>query len=160
MADLKFEPISHYHAEFIARAKIRPGFTEAYAVLEREFALARQTLDARFMPGAAQGPTKAQPPHTPHCGTQAMRTQARNPYAKPSATVTPTAASGWRVWLAALSLALSLCACGMETAATAAKLQAQQAQAAKQQLDAARQQLEQANAQLQARKQQMDAAAQ
>lgn len=92
-----------------------------------------------------------------------MQTQARTSYAKPSATVTPTAASGWRVWLAVLSLAPSLCACGMETAATAAaaaKLQAQQAQAAQQQLDAARQQLEQANAQLKARKQQMDAAAQ
>ena len=47
MADLKFEPISHYHAEFIARAKLRPGFSKAYAGLELEYALARQTLDAR-----------------------------------------------------------------------------------------------------------------
>ena len=66
MADLKFELIAHDHAEFIARAKLRPGFTEAYAVLEREYALARQTLDARCTPDAAQDPTKAQPPHAPH----------------------------------------------------------------------------------------------
>jgi hypothetical protein len=66
MAALKFEPIAHGHAEFIARAKLRPGFTEAYAVPEREFALARQTRDARCTSDAAQGPTNVQPPHTPH----------------------------------------------------------------------------------------------
>jgi hypothetical protein len=35
MADLKFKPVPHNHAEFIARAKLRPGFSEAYAALER-----------------------------------------------------------------------------------------------------------------------------
>ena len=35
MADLKFKPVPHNHAEFIARAKLKPGFSEAYAALER-----------------------------------------------------------------------------------------------------------------------------
>ncbi len=35
MADLKFKPVPHNHAEFISRAKLRPGFSEAYAALER-----------------------------------------------------------------------------------------------------------------------------
>lgn len=35
MADLKFKPVPHNHAEFIARAKLRPGFSDAYAALER-----------------------------------------------------------------------------------------------------------------------------
>lgn len=95
-----------------------------------------------------------------------MQTKPRTPDAKTMITATtaaPTVASTWQVRLAALSLALSLYGCGMETAATAAaaaKLQAQQAQAAQQQLEAVKQQLEQANAQLEARKQSMDAASQ
>jgi len=90
-----------------------------------------------------------------------MQTKPRTPDAKTmvtATTATPTAASTWQVRLAALSLALSLYGCGMETAA--AKLQAQQAQAAQQQLEAVKQQLERANAQLEARKQSMDAASQ
>ena len=35
MTNLKFKPVPHNHAEFIARAKLRPGFSEAYAALER-----------------------------------------------------------------------------------------------------------------------------
>jgi DNA-binding XRE family transcriptional regulator len=54
MADLKFEPIAQDHAEFIARTKLRPGFTEAYAVLEREYALASQMLGARTKAGLTQ----------------------------------------------------------------------------------------------------------
>lgn len=44
MADLKFKPVPHNHAEFIARAKLRPGFSEAYECLELEYALAGQML--------------------------------------------------------------------------------------------------------------------
>lgn len=35
MADLKFKPVPHNHAEFLARAKLKPGFSEAYVALER-----------------------------------------------------------------------------------------------------------------------------
>jgi len=66
MADLKFKPVTHDHAQFIARAKLRPDFSEAYASLEMEYALARQTPGARCRPGAAQDPTKVQPQHPPH----------------------------------------------------------------------------------------------
>jgi hypothetical protein len=36
MAELKFKPVTHDHAQFIARAKLRPDFSEAYASLEME----------------------------------------------------------------------------------------------------------------------------
>ena len=35
MTDLKFKPVPHNHAEFIERAKLKPGFSEAYAALEQ-----------------------------------------------------------------------------------------------------------------------------
>jgi len=147
MAALKFEPVPHDHAQFIARAKLRPGFSEAYAGLELEYTLASQMLGARAKACLSQ--------HV--LGGDASNELSAKP------CVTGTAVTPWSLRLTALALALSLSACGLETAATAAaaaKLQAQQAQVAQQQLDAARQQLEQANAQLEARKQQMDAAAQ
>ena len=66
MADLKLKPVPHDHAEFMAQATLRPDFSAAYAVLEHKYALARHTLGARCEPGAAQDPTKVQPPHTTH----------------------------------------------------------------------------------------------
>ena len=42
MTDLKFKPVPHNHAEFIERAKLKPGFSEAYAALEQ--------VKARFEP--------------------------------------------------------------------------------------------------------------
>ncbi|MEI7514499.1 MAG: helix-turn-helix transcriptional regulator [Betaproteobacteria bacterium] len=54
MADLKFEPIAHDHAQFIARAKLRPGFSEAYAGLELEYTLDSQILGARAKAGLTQ----------------------------------------------------------------------------------------------------------
>jgi multidrug efflux pump subunit AcrA (membrane-fusion protein) len=147
MADLKFKPVAHNHAKFMARAKRKPGFSKAYVGLGLEYALAGQMLGARAKACLSQ--------HV--VGGDASNELSAKP------CVPCTAATPWPLRLTALALALSLSACGLETAATAAsaaKLQAQQAQAAQQQLDAARQQLEQANAQLEARKQQMDAAAQ
>ena len=47
MADLKFKPVPHDHPEFIKRAKLRPGFSEAYAGLKVEYALVSQMLAAR-----------------------------------------------------------------------------------------------------------------
>lgn len=147
MADLKFKPVPHNLAKFMARAKRKPVFSKAYAGLELEYALASQMLGARAKAGLSQ--------HV--FGGVASNELSAKP------CVNDTSATPWSLRLTALALALSLSACGLETAATAAaaaKLQAQQAQVAQQQLDAARQQLEQANAQLEARKQQMDAAAQ
>ena len=54
MADLKYKPAPHPHAAFLARAKQRPGFTEAYESLELEYALANQMLKARAKAGLTQ----------------------------------------------------------------------------------------------------------
>jgi len=54
MADLKYTPVRHNHAEFLATAKERPGFAEAYESLELEYALASQMLEARSKAGLTQ----------------------------------------------------------------------------------------------------------
>ncbi|MCE4538571.1 helix-turn-helix domain-containing protein [Pelomonas sp. P7] len=54
MADLKYKPVRHNHAEFLAKAKQRPGFSEAYDSLELEYALAGQMLKARAKAGLTQ----------------------------------------------------------------------------------------------------------
>ena len=47
MAELKYEPAQHNHAEFLAEARQRPGFNEAYDSLELEYTIAIQPLKAR-----------------------------------------------------------------------------------------------------------------
>ena len=54
MADLKYPPVRHDHAAFIAKARIRAGFTEAYDELALEYALASQMLKARAKAGLTQ----------------------------------------------------------------------------------------------------------
>ncbi len=54
MPDLKYKPVHHSHSEFLAKAKQRPGFTEAYGSLELEYALASQMLKARSKAGLTQ----------------------------------------------------------------------------------------------------------
>ena len=54
MADLKFKPVAHDHAAFLAKAKGRDGFAEAYDALELEYALASQMLKARAKAGLTQ----------------------------------------------------------------------------------------------------------
>jgi DNA-binding XRE family transcriptional regulator len=54
MADLKFKPVRHNQADFLAKAKQRPGFAEAYEALELEYALAGQMLKARAKAGLTQ----------------------------------------------------------------------------------------------------------
>ncbi len=54
MADLIYKPVPHLHAEFIANAKLRPGFTDAYEELALEYALASQMLKARAKAGLTQ----------------------------------------------------------------------------------------------------------
>ncbi len=44
MADLKYNPVPHNHAEFLASARKREGFAEVYDSLELEYALAWQML--------------------------------------------------------------------------------------------------------------------
>lgn len=54
MADLKYQPVHHKHADFLAKAKQRPGFAEAYEALALEYALADQMLKARAKAGLTQ----------------------------------------------------------------------------------------------------------
>lgn len=54
MADTKFKPVKHNHEEFIAKARQRPGFEEAYRASELEYALANQMLKARTKAGLTQ----------------------------------------------------------------------------------------------------------
>lgn len=54
MSELKYKPVRHKHAAFIERARERKGFSEAYAVLELEYALVSQLLRARARAGLTQ----------------------------------------------------------------------------------------------------------
>jgi DNA-binding XRE family transcriptional regulator len=54
MAELKYEPVPHRHQEFLANARERPGFTEAYEGLALEYAVADEMLKARAMAGLTQ----------------------------------------------------------------------------------------------------------
>lgn len=54
MADLKYTPIEHDHAAFLARAHKRKGFIEAYDALALEYLLADQMLKARSRAGLTQ----------------------------------------------------------------------------------------------------------
>ena len=54
MADLKYQPVRHNHAEFLATARQRPGFSDAYDSLELEYTIASQMLKARAKAGLTQ----------------------------------------------------------------------------------------------------------
>lgn len=54
MADLKYNPVPQNHSEFLAAARKRQGFAEAYDSLELEYALAGQMLKARSKAGMTQ----------------------------------------------------------------------------------------------------------
>ena len=54
MADLKYQPVRHNHAEFLATARQRRGFNDAYDSLELEYTVASQMLKARAKAGLTQ----------------------------------------------------------------------------------------------------------
>ena len=54
MADLKYKPVSHNHADFSATARQRLGFNDAYDSLELEYTVASQMLKARAKAGMTQ----------------------------------------------------------------------------------------------------------
>lgn len=54
MADLKYKPVPHNHAEFLASARKRRGFAEEYDSLQLEYELAGQMLKARTKAGMTQ----------------------------------------------------------------------------------------------------------
>jgi DNA-binding XRE family transcriptional regulator len=54
MPSLKYEPVPHDHKSFVAKARARKGFTEAYDALELEYRLASEMLRARARAGLTQ----------------------------------------------------------------------------------------------------------
>jgi DNA-binding XRE family transcriptional regulator len=54
MANLKYTPVKHDHQAFLAKARARKGFTEAYNGLELEYRVADQLLKARARAGLTQ----------------------------------------------------------------------------------------------------------
>jgi len=54
MAELKYKPVPHNHAEFMVRARARKGFSAAYEALELEYQVASQMLKARSRAGLTQ----------------------------------------------------------------------------------------------------------
>lgn len=54
MAELKFKPVKHDHKTFLARARARKGFSDAYDALELEYQVAGQLLKARARAGLTQ----------------------------------------------------------------------------------------------------------
>lgn len=54
MADLKYQPVTHDHSEFLKVAGKRKGFNKAYEELEEEYALAKEMLAARARVGLSQ----------------------------------------------------------------------------------------------------------
>ena len=54
MADLKYTPVRHNHDQFLAKARERKGFTEAYESLELEYQVVNQLLKARARAGLTQ----------------------------------------------------------------------------------------------------------
>jgi DNA-binding XRE family transcriptional regulator len=54
LAELKCKPVRHDHARFLAKAKQRPGFAEAYESIELKYALASQLLKTRAKAGLTQ----------------------------------------------------------------------------------------------------------
>jgi DNA-binding XRE family transcriptional regulator len=54
MAELKHDPIRHDHEEFLAKARLRKGFSEVYDALDLEYQVADQLLKARARAGLTQ----------------------------------------------------------------------------------------------------------
>ena len=54
MADVKYKPVRHNHVTFLAKARARAGFSQAYDALELEYQLIGQMLNARSKAGLTQ----------------------------------------------------------------------------------------------------------
>lgn len=54
MVELKYEPVRHDRKAFLAKARARKGFTEAFDALELEYQVAGQMLKARSRAGLTQ----------------------------------------------------------------------------------------------------------
>jgi DNA-binding XRE family transcriptional regulator len=54
MARPTYKPVPHDHEAFLAKARVREGFSEAYEALALEYQVAEQMLKARTLAGLTQ----------------------------------------------------------------------------------------------------------
>jgi len=54
MADMKHSTVVHDPEKFLAKARLRKGFTKAYEAIETEYAIVAQLLKARTRAGLTQ----------------------------------------------------------------------------------------------------------
>lgn len=54
MAELKYTPVPHDHKAFMAKARAREGFNEAYDALDLKYQVSAQMLNARARAGLSQ----------------------------------------------------------------------------------------------------------
>lgn len=54
MPNLKYQPVPYNHEEFLAKARAKEGFSEAYDALTLEYQLVDQLLKARTRAGLTQ----------------------------------------------------------------------------------------------------------
>ena len=54
MPESKYTPVKHDHADFLSKARQKPGFTEAYDAMALEYAVVDQLLKARTKAGLSQ----------------------------------------------------------------------------------------------------------
>lgn len=54
MPESKYSPVKHDHAAFLAKARKKPGFAEAYDALALEYVIVDQLLKARTRAGLSQ----------------------------------------------------------------------------------------------------------
>ncbi|MGP1681247.1 MAG: helix-turn-helix domain-containing protein [Giesbergeria sp.] len=92
MADLKYQPVRHNHADFLAIAWQRPGLNDAYDSLELEYTVASQRLKARAKAGLTQdavaermGTTKSAISRLERAGRPAPSLATLKKYAEPAA---------------------------------------------------------------------------
>ena len=79
MADLKYKPVPHDHKAFLARARARKGFDEAYNALALEYQVASQMFKARSRAGLTQDAVAERMGTTKRAQSRASRRRASTP---------------------------------------------------------------------------------
>jgi hypothetical protein len=80
MPKLTYQPVPHDHAEFLAKARTRAGFGDAYDALELEYQLIDQLLKARAPSSLRmRSPHAWEPPRVPFRGLNPAASMGRVP---------------------------------------------------------------------------------
>ena len=84
MPDLEYQPVLHRHDDFLAKARVRPGFAAAYDALANKYLRADRLIRGRatasdsaaFAPAPGQGDEPGHEPDTGECLASRSRMQA------------------------------------------------------------------------------------